>query len=300
MNWKIIDEIKKSEKRLVSPIWGGEKAFHFLCLGHLDLSKALGFGLEKVSDSLTIVKEGQLETEEELDALIRDNAFDTSCFEPELQCLKGMLKERNEAGRTDYWCGGGAFGPLTVASGILGAEHMLRLVVKNPEFVERFVSYITDWLIELAKRETQEGQEFFWIAEPVASLLAPKRFWRFSGQYLQKIFEAADVPSMLHVCGKTLAHTAYLEQTGAQVLSIDYCTDIGECIRMVSPETIIMGNVSPVNLREGTTSDVRKEVEEILRECEGYPNFVLSTGCSIIGGTPDENMQVLFDVVNGK
>lgn len=300
MNWKMIDEIKKSEKRLVSPIWDGERAFHFLCLGHLDLAKALGFELEKVSDSLTIVKEGQLTTEEELDYLIQKNEFDVSCFEPELQCLKGMLEEQEEMGENDYWCGGGAFGPLTVASGILGAEYMLRLVAKNPEFVERFVAYITDWLIELAKWETQEGQEFFWIAEPVASLLAPKRFWRFSGQYLQKIFKAADVPGMLHVCGKTLAHTTYLEQTGAQVLSIDYCTDIGECIRMVSPETIIMGNVSPVNLREGTTSDVRKEVEEILRVCEGYPNFVLSTGCSIIGETPDENMQVLFDAVNGK
>lgn len=300
MNWKIIDEIKKSDKRLVSPIWGGQKAFHFLCLGHLDISKAMGFKLEKVSDSLTIVKEGQLAANERLEELIQCRLFDYSYFEHECGCLKEMLKEREYNEKKDYWCGGGAFGPLTVASGIIGAERMLRLIVKNPEFVERFVAYITEFLMKLTKKETVNGQEFFWIAEPVASLLAPNRFWRFSGQYLKKIFDASEVPGMLHVCGKTLAHTSYLEQTGAQVLSIDYCTDIGSCIRMVSSDTIIMGNVSPVNLREGSVADVRKEVEEILNACEGYPNFVLSTGCSIIGGTPDENMQVLFDVVDGR
>lgn len=290
MKQHIVDYINQFNHRVVSPIWGGEKAFHFLCYGHLDMAEALGFELEQVTPVLTIVKENQLTTEEELNQLIYKHEFDYSGFSNEIKYLKQMKKEQKE-----YLCGGGCFGPLTVVSGILGAERLLKLIVKNPEFVEKFVGYVTEYMVELAKRESEEEQDFFWIAEPLASLLAPKRFWRFSGQFLKKIYDAAGVPGFLHVCGKTTKHTSYMEQTGAEVLSIDYCTDIGECIRMVNKNVVIMGNVSPSNLRFGTKEEVQAEVEEILSVCEGFDNFVLSTGCSIMEGTPDENMQVLFD-----
>lgn len=287
----IIDYIKRYNHRVVSPIWGGEKAFYFLCYGHLDMAEALGFELEQATSILTVVKEDQLTTEEELDRLIERHEFDASGFDEEVECFRQMKKEH-----PDRLCGGGCFGPLTVVSGILGAERMLKMIVKKPELVERFVSYVTEYMIELAKRETKAGQDFFWIAEPLASLLAPQRFWQFSGQYMQKIYAAARVPGFLHVCGKTISHTPYMVQTGAEVLSIDYCTDIGECIRMVDEDVVIMGNVSPLNLRQGTKADVEEEVRTILKACEGYPNFVMSTGCSIMEGTPDENMQVLFEL----
>lgn len=287
----IIDYIKQFDHRLVSPIWGGEKAFHFLCFGHLDMSRALGFDLQQVTPSLTIVREGQLVSKEQLDRLIEEHRFEYSCFDGEIEALRGMKQEN-----PDRLCGGGCFGPLTVVSGILGAERMLKMIVKDPEFVERFVAYVTEYMVELAEREAEEGQDFFWIAEPLASLLAPKRFWRFSGQYLQKIFQASDMPGFLHVCGKTIRHTPYMVQTGAEVLSIDYCTDIGECIRMVDEHVVIMGNVNPSTLRFGTNQEVEEEVKAILTACEGFPNFVLSTGCSIMGETPDENMQIMFEL----
>lgn len=291
MKQHIIDYIKQFDHTLVSPIWGGEKAFDFLCYGHLDMSAALGFELEQATPVLTIVKENQLTTEEQLNKLIEAHEFDYSGFENEIHYLRQMKAEHS-----DRLCGGGCFGPLTVVSGILGAERLLKMIVKKPEFVERFVDYVTDYMVELAKRETEADQDFFWIAEPLASLLAPKRFWKFSGQYLKKIYDVAGVPGFLHVCGKTTQHTPYMVQTGAEVLSIDYCTDIGECIRMVDENVVIMGNVNPSNLRLGTKEEVEEEVRTILAACEGFPNFVLSTGCSIMGGTPDENMQVLFDL----
>lgn len=291
MKQHIIDYIKQFDHRVVSPIWGGEKAFHFLCYGHLDISKDLGFELEQATPVLIIVKENQLTTDKQLDELIKKHEFDYTGFENEVKYLIQMKKDN-----PDKLCGGGCFGPLTVVSGILGAERMLKLLVKNPDLVERFVSYVTDYMVELARKEAEAGQDFFWIAEPLASLLAPKRFWRFSGQFLKKIYDAADAPGFLHVCGKTTQHTPLLVQTGAEVLSIDYCTDIGECIRMVDENVVIMGNVNPSNLRLGTKEEVEEEVKEILAACEGFPNFVMSTGCSIMGGTPDENMQVLFDL----
>lgn len=84
--------------------------------------------------------------------------------------------------------------------------------------------------------------------------------------------------------------------TGAKVLSIDSCTDIGECIHMAGNDIVIMGNVNPSTLKFGTEEDVKKEIETIFNACQGANNFVLSTGCSIMEGTPRRNMQIMFDM----
>lgn len=286
----IADYVRQFDHRLVSPIWGGEKAFHFLCLGHLPMSEALGFETEQVTPLLRQVKPGQLKTEEQLETLLKERRIDYTYVENELGMFPRMRKDAE-----GNLCGGGCFGPLTIASNVLGAENLLKMVIRSPGYVDRLIAYITEFILEIARRECEEGQDLFWIAEPLASLVSPKNFWRFSGKYLKEIYETAQAPGFLHVCGRTIKHTPYMVQTGAEVLSIDYCTDIGECIRMVDENVVIMGNVNPSTLCFGTREEVEAEVQTILDACEGFPNFVLSTGCAIMNGTPDENMEVLFE-----
>ena len=64
---------------------------------------------------------------------------------------------------------------------------------------------------------------------------------------------------------------------------------------MVKEDTVIMGNVNPSTLRFGSREDIREEVRMILERCAGFPNLILSTGCSTMEGTPDENVQILFE-----
>lgn len=290
MKQHIADYVKQFDHRLVSPIWGGEKAFHFLCLGHLEMSEALGFKTEQVTPVLRQVIPGQLETEEQLAKLLRENRIDDSYVENELNMFPRMRRD----GKGNL-CGGGCFGPLTVASNILGIENLLKMVVRNPGYVDKVTGYIAEFIMEIARRECEKGQDLFWIAEPLASLVSPEIFWRFSGQYLKRIYETAQAPGFLHVCGQTIKHTPYLAKTGAEVLSVDYCTDIGKCIRMVDDHVVIMGNINPSTLRFGTREEVAQEVQMVLDACEGFSNFVLSTGCAIMEGTPDENMMVMFE-----
>lgn len=288
---KVIDYVKSKDERLVSMIWPGVKEFNFLCLHHIDFSAALGFEIYRATPKLSLVRPGCVPDEKALDEIIEKAFFDYSYFDAEVKALKAM-----RAG-FETPCGGGCFGPLTVASGILGIEHMLRDTVKKPCFVKKFVQYITDYMVELARREAEAGGEFFWVAEPLASVLSPAMSWEFSGQYLKQIFDAAQVPGFLHVCGQTINHTDYLLKTGAQLLSIDYMTDIGKCIRMVPEDVVILGNISPNTLRMGSVKEVREECNKIMDACRGFDNFVMGTGCSMIEDTPRENMEEVFKAV---
>lgn len=291
MDRKIVDYVLNSEKRIVSPIGAGAKTFEFLCMHFLTIAEAMGFETEKVSDQLSVVKEGQLETREQLDELIANRYLDKRPFQWEYDYLAMMAD-------WDYYefYGGGCFGPLTIAGSILGVDRITRMMIRQPEFVEDLVSYITDILIMLAREERAVGMDLFWIAEPTASLVSPKLFWKFSGQYIKKIYEAADATAFLHVCGDTTKHTKLLEQTGANVLSIDYASDIRQCLEDVRPDTIIMGNISPITLRYGSYDDVAAEMEMMLEYCRGYRNYVISTGCAVIEDTPEEHLDLVYEL----
>ncbi len=101
--------------------------------------------------------------------------------------------------------------------------------------------------------------DFFWIAEPFASLLSPACFWEFSGKYLKEIYRSIESPGFLHVCGKTTKHTGHMVATTAQVLSIDFMTPIDECLKMVPEDVVIMGNLDPSILRYDSLEDIRRE-----------------------------------------
>lgn len=207
---KVIDYIKEKDERLLSLIWGGRKEFNFLCMHHLEWADALGFEVYQATPVLKLVKENALRDEEHLDEVIEKHNFDYSYFDKEIAELKKMLETLPTPS------GGGCFGPLTVVSGIYGIEKLLRDIVKKPQVIHKFVRYVTDYMIELAQKEKEAGGQFFWIAEPLASVLAPKKFWEFSGKYLKEIFDASEVPGFLHVCGQTINHTEYAEVFSAK------------------------------------------------------------------------------------
>lgn len=287
---RFIEFLYASEKRLISPIGEGEKDFGFTGMGHAAFGKALGFKTEKIGEDLEKVVEGAIESEEKLDSIIERNFLDYSYFYNE---TKSLLKYKKDA---SHPVGGSCFGPLTIAATILDTEYLIRLIIKNPRFVEKLVDYVTKHIISFAKLQEQSGADFLWVAEPVASLISPKKFWQFSGRYLKTIFDSINQPSILHVCGKTIKHTDGMVATGAQVLSIDYLTDIEKNIRIVPRDVVIMGNINPMLLKYGSLEEITKEVMEVNNVCRNYKNFIMSTGCMIPTGTPKENIQLMIDL----
>ncbi|ACA56306.1 methylcobamide--CoM methyltransferase [Clostridium botulinum] len=285
---RIIDYLYKFEKRLICPIGEYEKDFDFLCLGDVAFARALGFETFNVRNTLEKVVEGQILTEDDLVQVKEKKYFDYSYFDRELKQLKDAKKNN------DKLFGGGCFGPLTIASDIIGIAECTKMCIKNPKLLKGIVKYINNYIIELAKKEESEGADFFWIAEPVASLFSPNAFEMFSGNFINEIYSNISIPGFLHVCGKTLKHTDKLVKTGAQVLSIDYVVDIRKTIRVVPEDIVIMGNVNPIMLLSGTKEEIAKEVNELNKDLRNYKNFILSSGCLIPQGTPSENVELMI------
>ena len=183
---------------------------------------------------------------------------------------------------------------------ILGIREGLLLTRRNPDLVSKIIDRLSDYIIELANCEYQLGADLFWIAEPTASLISPKTFEKICLKPYQKIINSLPMATMLHVCGKTDKHTKALEDTGAAVLSIDYCTNIRNVLKTVSEDVIIMGNFSPMTLRDASKEILYEETKKYLEEISGFENVVKSTGCAIADKTPRDNILYWVDLCKGE
>ena len=286
---KIIDFLYRFERRLVCPIYGADKDFSFACMDKVSIAEDLGFPSEPSGVVRNVVPH-PFRSAAEAASFPWNISLGGENTQNELRAVAGWIKD------SAVPQGGGCFGPLTVAACILGIQNCCKMVLKSPELVHTVLRRVTDFMVLLAREEERLGAAFFWIAEPVASLLSPALCARFATPYIREIFTAVNIPGFLHVCGNTDPHFQALLATGAQVLSIDFCTDLSAYLAQAPSDVVIMGNINPMLLWKGTLDEVRGETEALLRKVRNYKNFIMSSGCQVPGSAPHENVQLIIDM----
>ena len=88
-------------------------------------------------------------------------------------------------------------------------------------------------------------------------------------------------------------------RSGVHGVSLD-SPDVGVDLAAVAkglPEGIVaIGNVNPATtMRFGSPTEVRRQVDQLLKSMESFPNFILSTGCDLPQETPVENIRVFME-----
>ena len=74
--------------------------------------------------------------------------------------------------------------------------------------------------------------------------------------------------------------------------------ELEDAVRRIGHRAFIKGNIDPVNLlMNGTPKEVYEDAARRLEIGMRAKGFILSTACSIAPGTPPENLEVLYQVV---
>ena len=282
----LITYIRGLGRRAICPIAQTETDFGFWTMDKVQMAEDLGFTAKLTGSTWNVVAVPFNSVDE-----VRRYNWNSTDDKPkaglELAYFSGAI---NSAVKP---LGGGSFGPLTVSSLILGVEHSMRLTVRNPDVLHEVLDRVTEYVCMLAREEEKLGADFFWIAEPVASLLSDPACREFNCVYINRICKAVDIPVMLHVCGDTNHQVDALLSCGIDGISIDYMTDMGPYLQAAPQDMIVMGNISPMLVWEGDVRDVREAVWNLLELAEGYDNFVLSTGCVVPEFAPKENVEAI-------
>lgn len=196
----------------------------------------------------------------------------------------------------------GIIGPYSLAGRLLDVTEIMFLCYDEPELVEKVLGKATDFLIAYGRAYKDAGADGILMAEPLAGVLSPVMMEEFSSPYVRKVVEALQDESFLvlyHNCGNnTVQGLDSILSTGAAAYHFGNSVSMKDILARVPGDTIVMGNIDPAGeLRNGTPDSVRHAVRELLEECGGYENFVVSSGCDIPPMSKWENIDAFFDAV---
>ncbi len=129
-------------------------------------------------------------------------------------------------------------------------------------------------------------------------LISPAMYRRFAQPWERHIAElshALGKPYLLHICGNTTLILDDMLATGADVLELDYKTDVRAACASFRDRAVFCGNLDPSGvLALGTPELVAGQTRELLAVFAGNPRFILNAGCAIPPATPPENLRAML------
>lgn len=254
----------------------------------------VAFGAESTYDSqgIPIVKDAVLKEMADVDSLdlekLRfENDVNAQVAFDAVRIIQDKLND-------EIFTGVGFMGPFTTAANLAGTEKVLKAMRKDPEGLHKLLDFAADATIEVG-RKFVENQIGIGLAEPTASLVSPKNFREFVIPYYDKVMnkwkEWGSRGAGFHICGDTTRLLEAFTEMGIRGISIDSSVDIEYAKKTVGDKLSIMGNVSPIEILQGTPASIEQAVKDTFAKCWDNPRgFTIAPGCDIPVTAPLENI----------
>lgn len=104
------------------------------------------------------------------------------------------------------------------------------------------------------------------------------------------------LPVILYAAGSG-GHLERLGASGADIISIDSCIDMGDARRRLGANVAVQGNVDPAALF-GPKEFVTKKIHECVEKA-GRHKHILNLGHGVMVGTTEEAVAHFFEVAKG-
>lgn len=193
-----------------------------------------------------------------------------------------------------------AVGPMTVAGNMRGVEDLLVDTFDEPEAVEKLLDIVTETTLDFIDCLASIGAKYMYVADPVASLVAPHMYRDIVLPRHQRIFarmEQRGITGRLHMCGNTTAILPHSRLCGAKIIDIDHAVDYAEALRIVDGACLLNGCIDPV-------ADVyacdAAHVKAAMHACAKKANHqrgLFMPGCELPTATPTENVKAIAEAL---
>jgi len=200
---------------------------------------------------------------------------------------------------------GFAGAPFTLASYMVeggGSRHYLHtksLMYRAPqswaELLEKLCQVLEAYLLD----QVAAGAHAAMIFDSWAGCLALQDYRRYVLPHSRRLVAAVQksgVP-VIHFGTGTAHLLTAMQEAGADVLGVDWRIPLGRAWKEVDYRPAIQGNLDPVALFAPRV-ELRRRVEEVLKEAGGRPGHIFNLGHGILPDTPVENVRAVVDMVH--
>ncbi len=192
--------------------------------------------------------------------------------------------------------------PFTLAGHLRGMTDLMTDLIEHADEVHRLIEFSTEVIVRHLQLYADLGVHGFVLSDPTASgdLISPRHYAEYAAPSTRTVVEAlqkVDLPSILHVCGKTAKILTLAADTGATAFSFDASVDTAVVKEAIGASVCLLGNVDPVGLLlDGSPETVREAARSCVSKGWAGGGFVLASGCDLSLHTPIENIRAMIEV----
>ncbi|CAI5465347.1 unnamed protein product [Closterium sp. Yama58-4] len=177
-----------------------------------------------------------------------------------------------------------------------GSKNLLatkRMMLHEPELLHGILAALEDALVVYVSHQISCGAHIVQLFDSWAHHLTPAQFAEFSLPYAERIVQRVKqlhphTPLIFHANGGTGKLHLVQQGCSADVVGLDWGTDMAEARRVFGSDAVLQGNVDPMVLF-GPEASIRAAVADCLSKAGGR-RHILNVGHGVVQGTPEESV----------
>ena len=175
------------------------------------------------------------------------------------------------------------------------ATPVFQMMEVAPELLHCLLGKLTDMTVHYLNYQISEGVQVVQLFESIADVLPRQVYENFAFPYHQRIFDEvnSEVPRILFA--KECSYLDLMHQSGADVLSVGKCVDLGKAKALTNDTVAFQGNVDNDILRDGTFGDITAAVETCIEQ-GGKKGHILNLSHGLHRDTPFQNVKHFVNI----
>jgi uroporphyrinogen decarboxylase len=195
--------------------------------------------------------------------------------------------------------------PFTLASYMIeggGSRHYIetkKMMYAAPSAWERLMRALVTVLAEYGAQQIAAGAAAFQVFDSWVGCLSPDDYRQYVLQHTRELISrlrATGVP-VIYFGTDTATLLADMQQTGADVIGLDWRISLDEGWSRLENRGAVQGNLDPVALF-APWPELRSRIEDVLRRADSRPGHIFNLGHGILPETPVENVKALVEFVH--
>lgn len=193
-----------------------------------------------------------------------------------------------------------ARGPLNIASFLMGTPEFMEALKTEPELMHRLLEIVADFLVEwiAVQREAFPTIDGIFLLDDIVGFISRRDFETFGLPYLKRAFSADVTVKFFHNDAPAKASAPMLESAGINLFNFGIQHTLNEMKVWTNNRVALMGNLPPRDvLAEGTPTDVKRSVTEMLNALDDTSRLIVSCGGGMPPQAPTENIEAFIMTV---
>lgn len=174
------------------------------------------------------------------------------------------------------------------------------LVYENPALFHQFMTKITAFDAAYVQAQVANGAQAVMLFESWGGVLSRSDYLEFAYPYAKNVIAAVTAKGIpcIYFVDKGGALLGNIRDSGADVIQVDFRTDLDVAINQLGPQVSVQGNLDPFILLASPRQAMETRVRDILEKGRSARDHIFNLGDGIQPETPVANTQALVETVH--